>query len=584
MATNNFIEEGLTDDYDIYGSEGSPSPLPGSPTIDESGHLIIPPEGMEHYFPPSVTPQNASVFDPDPNNTGPTTDFWTAFPITIDVNGNLFYYGENTGINVRGPQGASNVRFENLTPEQLAQITGPAGQNGINGTNGSDGTDGKDGMSAYEVWLDENGWLDDPEDHPLSDFYQMLAGIEYTLVKEGTGTGSLIINDRGQYNIASGAASLATGRNTQATGSFSASLGFNTISSHSGQTSLGKYNENKTNSMFEVGIGVEGARRNGFEVDTLGNIKSYGEVIDGQNNTLSNKVDKDGNKVLSTNDFTNTYKDFIDNFTVDTVLIPASPNPISNAAVNTAINSILNLNGKSALEEITSDTDLIFGYITDTTATSLNTLYWNNTLTWNPVKNIFKNNNIDTSTFTNIFSFGTSGLEASANNQIILGQYNNPNPNNFLEIGWGASDDLKNILEVDKSGNLQVAGEITDGSGNTLSDKQDILSFDHTLVQGSDNLITSGDLYTTFNNIGINPTTGINIPELASLQAQITSLQARITTLEAAVAALGNPREIPDDTYPANVYTYGINDDQFYIQKIRPVDPEPEEEEEEENE
>ena len=584
MATNDFIEEGLTDDYDIYGSEGSPSPSPGSPTIDESGHLIIPPEGMEHYFPPSGTPQNASVFDPDPNNTGPTTDFWTAFPITIDVNGNLFYYGENTGINVRGPQGASNVRFEDLTPEQLAQITGPAGQNGINGTNGSDGTDGKDGMSAYEVWLDENGWLDDPEDHPLSDFYQMLAGIEYTLVKEGTGTGSLIINDRGQYNIASGAASLATGRNTQATGNFSASLGFNTISSHSGQTSLGKYNENKTNSMFEVGIGVEGARRNGFEVDTLGNIKSYGEVVDGQNNTLSNKVDKDGNKVLSTNDFTNAYKDFIDNFTVDTVLIPASPNPISNAAVNTAINSILNLNGKSALEEITSDTDLIFGYITDTTATSLNTLYWNNTLTWNPVKNIFKNNNINTSTFTNIFSFGTSGLEASANNQIIFGQYNNPNPNNFLEIGWGASDDLKNILEVDKSGNLQVAGEITDGSGNTLSDKQDILSFDHTLVQGSDNLITSGDLYTTFNNIGINPTTGINIPELASLQAQITSLQTRVTTLEATVAALGNPREIPDDTYPANVYTYGINDDQFYIQKIRPVDPEPEEEEEEENE
>ena len=583
MATNNFNEQSPSNDYDLY-STGVLSPLPGSPTVDTSGHLIIPPEGMEHYFPPSGTPQNASVFDPDPNNTGPTTDFWTAFPITIDVNGNLFYYGENTGINVRGPQGASNVRFENLTPEQLAQITGPAGQNGINGTNGSDGTDGKDGMSAYEVWLDENGWLDDPEDHPLSDFYQMLAGIEYTLVKEGSGTGSLIINDRGQYNIASGAASLATGRNTQATGSFSASLGFNTISSHSGQTSLGKYNENKTNSMFEVGIGVEGARRNGFEVDTLGNIKSYGEVVDGQNNTLSNKVDKDGNKVLSTNDFTNTYKDFIDNFTVDTVLIPASPNPISNAAVNTAINSILNLNGKSALEEITSDTDLIFGYITDTTATSLNTLYWNNTLTWNPVKNIFKNNNINTSTFTNIFSFGTSGLEASANNQIILGQYNNPNPNNFLEIGWGASDDLKNILEVDKSGNLQVAGEITDGNGNTLSDKQDILSFDHTLVQGSDNLITSGDLYTTFNNIGINPTTGINIPELASLQAQITSLQTRVTTLEAAVAALGNPREIPDDTYPANVYTYGINDDQFYIQKIRPVDPEPEEEEEEENE
>ena len=87
MATNDFIEEGLTDDYDIYGADGTPSPLPGSPTIDASGHLQIPPFDSETYFP---LPANPSRMDPDPNNTGPTTDFWTAFPITIDVNGDLF--------------------------------------------------------------------------------------------------------------------------------------------------------------------------------------------------------------------------------------------------------------------------------------------------------------------------------------------------------------------------------------------------------------------------------------------------------------------------------------------------------------
>ena len=62
----------------------------------------------------------------------------------------------------------------------------------------------------------------------------------------------------------------------------------------------------------------------------------------------------------------------------------------------------------------------------------------------------------------------------------------------------------------------------------------------------------------------------------------ITSLQSRVTALETAVAALGNPRELPDDTYPANIYTYGVDNNQFYIQKIRPVDPEPEDDDEEE--
>ena len=215
MATNDFIEEGLTDDYDIYGSEGSPSPLPGSPTIDENGHLIIPPYGAKTYFPPS--PQNVSVMDPDPNNTGPTTDFWTAFPITIDINGYLFYYGENTGINVRGPEGLSNVRFEDLTPEQIEQIRGAKGQDGLNGIDGADGRDGTDGLSAYELWLEQEGYL--PEQHPIEEFFQYLAGIENALVREGSGQDSLIINDKQNlYNTAPGDVSFAGGRSTQAEG------------------------------------------------------------------------------------------------------------------------------------------------------------------------------------------------------------------------------------------------------------------------------------------------------------------------------------------------------------------------------
>ena len=45
MATNDFVERNTTtDNYDIYGSEGQPTSLPGSPGIDSSGHLIIPPD------------------------------------------------------------------------------------------------------------------------------------------------------------------------------------------------------------------------------------------------------------------------------------------------------------------------------------------------------------------------------------------------------------------------------------------------------------------------------------------------------------------------------------------------------------
>lgn len=577
MATNDFIEEGLTDDYDIYGSEGSPSALPGSPTIDSSGHLIIPPYGTKTYFPPS--PQNVSVMDPDPNNTGSTTDFWTAFPITIDINGYLFYYGENTGINVRGPEGLSNVRFEDLTPEQIEQIRGAKGQDGLNGIDGADGRDGTDGLSAYELWLEQEGYL--PEQHPIEEFFQYLAGIENALVREGNGQDSLIINDKQNlYNTATGDVSFAGGRSTQAEGDYSVALGEGTIASNDTETVLGKYNENKEDSIFEIGHGNALQRHNIFDIDTEGNVLAAGNITDGNNNILSNKVDKITGKGLSTYDFNSNYKTFIDEYTVDQVIISDSSNPVSSSAVYNEIQRVESLSGRPALSISTSNLDLNVGFINDITQSNLDTLYWTNDLKWNPVTKILKNNNISTSSFTNITSFGSAGLTASANDQIILGKYNDPNPNNLLEIGYGTLGSELNILELSKLGNLQVNGEISDGAGNLLSNKQDILSYDTTLVEHSDNLITSGSLYDVFTNIGIDPETGIDIPELTSLQNQITALTTRVATLEATVAALGNPRELPDDTYPANIYTYGVDKNQFYIQKIRPVEEEEEEEEE----
>lgn len=57
-----------------------------------------------------------------------------------------------------------------------------------------------------------------------------------------------------------------------------------------------------------------------------------------QTDTLfDSKVDKVLGKGLSTNDFTNAYKDMLDNYTVDSVLNSASTNPIQNGTVTDAL-------------------------------------------------------------------------------------------------------------------------------------------------------------------------------------------------------------------------------------------------------
>lgn len=60
----------------------------------------------------------------------------------------------------------------------------------------------------------------------------------------------------------------------------------------------------------------------------------------GQTDTLlDSKVDKVLGKGLSTNDFSNAYKDILDNYTVDSVLDSSSTNPIQNGTVTDALNT-----------------------------------------------------------------------------------------------------------------------------------------------------------------------------------------------------------------------------------------------------
>ena len=562
-----------TDDYDIYGSQGSPNSLPGSPSVDASGHLTY----DDYFFPMSTTPN--SMMDQDPNNTGPTNDFWTDYPISIDINGYIFYNGENTGINVRGPAGTSVISWDDLTPAQKASLKGQDGQDGRNGTDGRDGTDGTDGADAYHVWLEDMHYTE--AQHPIDEFYQYIADLCNSIIKEGTGNGSLILNYKGTHNIASGVGALATGNDTYASGLNSFTAGLGTKSSHDYQFSIGKYNEDGNN-LFEIGYGVSDiTRRNVFYVNSGGNIWAKGEIVDGSNNILSNKVDKISGKSLSTNDFTNAYKDFLDNYQIDTVVSSSSTNPVQNRAIYNAIEQVRVDNGKPTQAVTTSNVDYGFFFVADTSSATLNEAKFNTNLTYNPNKQSLKKG--ITSTNSNIIGFGNY-LSSASDYQLIFGQYNNPTADDLVEIGWGTSQQLKNVFTVDKTGNLTVTGTITDGNGVTFADKQDVLEYDTVPTQNSLKIVNSGDLYTYIQNNILDQISGFN-RRISALESSLTAALARITALETAVAAIGNPREITDDTYVNNVYTYGIDQDEFYIKLIRPQpEPEPEDDDEEEEE
>lgn len=570
MANNWHVD---TDDYDLYNQGDTPIARQGSPIINENGSVDV----DEYYFPMS-TVEN-SMMDQDPNNTGPTNDFWSNYPISIDINGYIFYNGENTGINVRGPAGASFVRFSDLTPAQLETLKGDPGTNGVNGVNGTNGIDGKNGLSAYEVWLDENGWLDDPEHHPLSDFYAMLADIEDLLIKEGNGTGSLLVNYKGDYNTADGAGAFASGYYTNAAGQYSFTGGNHTVAGYDNQVVFGSYNNNKSTSLLEIGNGIEGARSNALELTNSGALKVSSTITDGNGNILSNKVDKEQGKGLSTNDFSNTYKDFIDNYSIDTSLNSQSNNPVTNAAITNAINNIIIASGKPNQAKNVSDN--YFGALHPTTFTDriMNTAYYDDELLWNPNTHSLKfKNNTASGSYTFALGQNTSTL---GDNQVIIGKNNSPVSGDLFEIGNGTNIAPSNALRVTSAGNLIVSGNITDGSNNTLSNKQDALTFDTEPTENSTGVVNSGDLYAYLVSHGINPEGGIVVPEITILRNQVATLTARVNEFEQILNSFGNPKEIIDDTYTYNTYTYGIDKDEFYI-KLKEEESNNEEEEESE--
>lgn len=88
--------------------------------------------------------------------------------------------------------------------------------------------------------------------------------------------------------------------------------------------------------------------------------------------------------------------------------------------------------------------------------------------------------------------------KASSANQFVEGKYNVEDSSTVYAhiVGGGTADDARaNIATLDWSGNLVVAGDITDGSSNVLSGKQDTLvSGTNIKTVGGTTILGSGDI------------------------------------------------------------------------------------------
>lgn len=568
-----------TDNYDLYNSQGVPSTLPGTPQIDEQGHLVIPPDD---WISPGVVEN--SMMDKDSNNTGPMTDFWSAFPITIDKSGYLYYYNENTGINVRGPEGAPKyVSYDELTEEEKQTLKGQDGADGLNGRDGVDGIDGHDGLDAYHVWLRDQGYNE--EDHPIEEYYEFIAGYTEGYVKEGTGEGSLIVNYKGLHNLANGNGSFASGYETTAGGNYSFTGGLGTQTSTAYQFAIGKYNINDPNNVLEIGYGSAQTPSTIFFVTKNGRVKSIGNIEDGNGNVLANKVDKIAGKGLSTNDFTESYKRFIDEYNIETAVLQNSENPVTSAAIYAAIEQAKeSVSSKPLIEEGTLNSDFpILSYRPVGEDEYLEVGIKLNQLLWNPNKNVFKGGSSLSNGSYNYNMLYGYGLTSGGNDQIIFGKYNEANSSDLFQLGYGDSiANTANVFSVSKQGDVLAAGEIEDGNGNTLSGKQNTLSFDIRPTQDSQAVMTSGAIYNAFTSVGITPYVGINIPQIQDLRQQIAALNSDIILLNNNLTELEENLYIIQDDSTDDKYKLGVANGELYIQKIE--EPEPEEEEEGENE
>lgn len=120
----------------------------------------------------------------------------------------------------------------------------------------------------------------------------------------------------GDSTRARGIASHAEGSDTVARGDYSHAQNRGTVAAEDNQTAIGKYNDNKSNTAFEIGNGTNGnSRSNAFTVDWEGNTEAAGDITDGSENVLADKADSSSLATVATS---GSYNDLLDKPTIPT--------------------------------------------------------------------------------------------------------------------------------------------------------------------------------------------------------------------------------------------------------------------------
>ena len=112
-----------------------------------------PKNNLDYWKPLDIYLKEETVMPHDWHTYSGDENFWERDNVYIDTNGFIYVNNENTGINVRGPIG--KVEWNNLTPEQITQLTGPQGEKGDKGDPGIQGDPGPKGDTGSVTWSDD---------------------------------------------------------------------------------------------------------------------------------------------------------------------------------------------------------------------------------------------------------------------------------------------------------------------------------------------------------------------------------------------------------------------------------------------
>ena len=339
----------------------------------------------------------------------------------------------------------------------------------------------------------------------------------------------------GDSTIASGGSSHAEGYNTTASGISSHAEGYNIIANGNYQHVQGRYNIADTTSAFIIGNGSSNtARSNAMKVDWSGNLEIAGS--------------------FSTNRTSGS--------TIGAYSFAANSNNTASGTNSTAFGGSSKATGGWSLTE---------GWNTTSSGTASHAEGWDSVASNDCTHAEGKSNtasgfaahaegeeNVASGTYSHAEGhFSTASgksshsegenTKANGDYQHVQGRYNVADTTSAFIIGNGTDDSTRsNAMKVDWSGNLEVSGDLKDGSGNTLS------KMAYSDDSGSGNLfngVISGALSANFQN-GVLTNTSTDSKTAFAFQIQVYNGSTLVLT-SSQITATGGARNSISLTIPS---------------------------------